>query len=184
MDIFPGATPSQVWLGILGGMLTAAFLGLFYLTPLRRSRMWTIIVTPLASIIGSGFLVAAPLLYSNFGRWSLPAILVINGFALAVGFIIRTNIIYFEPLLEEGLIGNRFVLMTERLSNAALGISYIISIAFYLNLLSSFALELFDLREQLSVKAREAGLKDIGMRGPGLGRGCDGTGPGGFQRPL
>lgn len=44
--------------------------------------------------------------------------------------------------------------------------------------------ELFDLREQLRAKAQETGLKDIGMRGPGLGRGCDGTGPGGLQRPL
>ena len=152
MDIFLSSRPSQVWLGILGAVLTSVFLGLFYLTPLRRARMWTIIVTPLASIIGSGFLVVAPLLYSNFGRWSLPAILMINGFALAIGFIIRTNIVYFEPLLEQGLIGNRFVLMTERLSNAALGISYVISIAFYLNLLSSFALELFDLREPLAIR--------------------------------
>jgi zinc resistance-associated protein len=44
--------------------------------------------------------------------------------------------------------------------------------------------ELFELREQLAAKAQEAGLKDIGMRGPGLGGGCDGKGPGGLQRPL
>lgn len=44
--------------------------------------------------------------------------------------------------------------------------------------------ELFDLHEQLRIKADEAGLDTIGIRGPGLGCGCDGTGPGGFQRPL
>lgn len=152
MNLFEGATPSQVWHGILGAVLTVLFLALFYLTPMRRSRMWTIIVTPLASIIGSGFLVVAPLLYSNFGQMSLPAIVFINVFALAVGFVLRTNIKYFEPLLEDGMIGNRMVLSTERLSNAALGVSYVISIAFYLNLLSSFALEMLDLREPHAIR--------------------------------
>lgn len=44
--------------------------------------------------------------------------------------------------------------------------------------------ELFDLHEQLRTRAAEAGLNDFGNRGPGLGGGCDGKGPGGFQRPL
>ena len=152
MSTLQSASSVQILHGILGGVLTVLFLGLFYLTPMRRSRMWTIIVTPLASIIGSGFLVVAPLLYSNFGQVSLPAIVLINLFALAVGLVMRTNIKYFEPLLENGLMGNRFVLITERASNSALAISYVISIAFYINLLSSFALELFGLREILAIR--------------------------------
>lgn len=149
--MFADATQQQILLGIFGAVLTALFLGGFYLTRLRTSQMWTIVVTPLASIIGSGFLVVAPLLYSNFGSAALPAIIFISLFALGVGLVIRTNIKYFEPLLENEH-GGRLVLLIERLSNVALGISYVISVAFYIVLLSSFTLELFGLRETLMVR--------------------------------
>lgn len=52
--------------GVVSLILMAGVMLMFYLSGLNRSRMWTIIVTPLASIIGSGFLVVAPLLYQNF----------------------------------------------------------------------------------------------------------------------
>ena len=53
---------------LLGVGTSVAILGLLYSAPVRRSRLWTITVTPLASIIGSGFLISAPLLYAHFGR--------------------------------------------------------------------------------------------------------------------
>lgn len=151
MTGFAGADQQKIILGVAGAVATALILAAFYLTPAGRSRMWTIIVTPLASIIGSGFLVVAPLLYSNFGGASLPAIVLINVFALAVGLVIRTNIHHFEPLLENAH-GGRFLLTTERVSNLSLAVSYVISIAFYISLLSSFALEMFSLRQPLATR--------------------------------
>ncbi len=142
---------TRILLGVLGGLATLAVLALFYLTSLGRSKMWTIIVTPLASIIGSGFLVVAPLLYDNFGRSAMAAIIIINIYALAIGWVMRTNIHQFEPMLENSH-GGKFLLAIERLSNWSLGISYVISIAFYISLLSAFALELFSLHQPLLAK--------------------------------
>lgn len=114
--------------------------------------MWTIVVTPLASIIGSGFLVVAPLLYQNFGRYHWVAIIFINFFALAVGWVIRTNIKHFEPLLQNGNRHRRLLINLERASSIVLGLSYIISVGFYLSLLSSFALNALDIRTPLNIK--------------------------------
>ncbi len=159
---FAGADQQKIVLGVLGAVVTGLILAAFYLTPAGRSRMWTIIVTPLASIIGSGFLVVAPLLYTNFGSVSVPAIVAINLFALAIGWVIRTNILHFEPLQESGLAGG-FLLTTDRVSNFALALSFVISIAFYISLLSSFALELLHMRQPLATK----GLTTVILAGIG-----------------
>lgn len=165
MPHLANANQLRIVLGFVGAFSTTLILAGFYVTAVARSRMWTITVTPLASIIGSGFLVVAPLLYTNFGSASLVAIVVINVFALGVGLIIRTNIHHFEPLLENAH-GGRFLLTTERLSNVSLAISYVISIAFYISLLSSFALELFSLRQPLATRAlTTAILAGIGVYG-------------------
>ena len=41
--------------------------------PLARSRSWRATVTPLASIIGSGFLVCGPILAKEFGSAAIAA---------------------------------------------------------------------------------------------------------------
>ena len=51
---------------------------------LLRARAWRATVTPLASIIGSGFLVLAPLLVREFGRL---AVLVMAGLC-AVAYLV------------------------------------------------------------------------------------------------
>ncbi len=137
---------------IVGVAGILAFLAIFYLSPVRKSRLWTITVTPLASIIGSGFLVAAPLLYENFGNLALPAMIVINLFAISVGEAIRTNIRHFD-VLRDKLNGQApHWAFLEHLSNLALGVSYIISIAFYIALLSGFALNSFHLYNGLGIR--------------------------------
>jgi len=134
----------------IAGLL--AFLAIFYLSPVRKSRLWTITVTPLASIIGSGFLVAAPLLYVNFGDLALPAMVLINLFAFAVGDTIRTNIRCFDNQQEKFARETPLLISLEHLSGLALGVSYIISIAFYISLLSGFALEAFRLYNGLGIR--------------------------------
>lgn len=56
-------------------------------------------MTPLASIIGSGFLVSVPLLAGEVGNWSVFAMAALIGAAYLVGAAIRFNIRHVEPLL-------------------------------------------------------------------------------------
>lgn len=137
---------------LFGAVGALGLLAVFYTSRLRRSQLWTITVTPLASIIGSGFLVAAPLMYANFGSWALLAMILINVFALAVGQVIRTNIRHFDPHRDEYARQAPYLALLEHSSNLALGFSYIISIAFYVALLSAFTLDLFRLYDGLTVR--------------------------------
>lgn len=103
----------------------------------RRAEFWRATVTPLASIIGSGFLVIAPLLGYAMGVWAPLAMVAIVAVAYAVGAVVRFNIRHLEPLLDQGHPGAQAV---ERLANAALGVAYVISVAFYVRLLAAFLL--------------------------------------------
>lgn len=68
---------------------------------IRNSRLWCVTITPLASIIGSGFLVIAPLLAQITGRYLLVGIIILVFVGLACGSVIRFNILNVEPLLKE-----------------------------------------------------------------------------------
>ncbi|HLC03735.1 MAG TPA: hypothetical protein VJK02_11910 [Anaerolineales bacterium] len=138
--------------GVVSLILMAGVMLMFYLSGLNRSRMWTIIVTPLASIIGSGFLVVAPLLYQNFGPFHLLAIVVLNAVALAVGWVMRTNIKHFEPILVNGNKNGPTLILLERVAKLILGLSFIVSVAFYLTLLSSFSLEALGVRSPAAIR--------------------------------
>ena len=67
---------------------------------LQASRSWKATLTPLASIMGSGFLVCAPLLAENVGYDAVFAMAGLLAVAYAVGGAIRYNIAHAEPLLE------------------------------------------------------------------------------------
>ena len=146
----------------LFGIISAAFsilvLAAFFSTQIRRSRLWTIVATPLASIIGSGFLIAAPLLYQNFGRYHLLAIIAINAFALCIGWVLRTNIHYFEPLLHDGNGHATLLRGIEKSSSIILGVSYIISVGFYISLMSAFSLNILGVESSLGVRLISTGI--------------------------
>ena len=108
---------------------------------MRNNRAWQATVTPLASIIGSGFLVVAPLLADVTGQEPVLAMLVIVGVAYLIGGAIRFNILYSEPLEESGT-GPASLKTLARISHLALTVAYVISVAFYIRLLSSFALSM------------------------------------------
>ncbi len=99
----------------------------------RGNELWSATVTPLASIIGSGFLVVAPLLHAIGGSLAVPYMFLIIVVAYAIGYAVRFNIKY-----EEDTTSNETVAQLERFSNLVLSFAYIISVAFYLRLLSSF----------------------------------------------
>ncbi len=112
---------------------------LLLLPAIKDNTVWRASVTPLASIIGSGFLVVAPLLALVVG-WAAPlAMLAIVVIAYGLGEISRFNIRHGEPLLQSGE-APALLVMTERVANFTLSLAYIVSVAFYVRLLASFVL--------------------------------------------
>ncbi len=121
---------------ILGAALTA----LVVLYPgLLRSQWWRATVTPLASIIGSGFLVVGPILAHVAGGLAWLAMSALCALAYLFGTVIRHNIAHAEPLLAENK--HRGLLALERASDYALAFAYFVSVAYYLNLFGAFALK-------------------------------------------
>ena len=113
-------------------------------SPLTKNELWRATLTPLSSIIGSGFLIMAPLLASVVGLLSPVAILGIVLLAYAIGHVIRFNIVHVEPRLAAGDLyaGTREI---EYLGDIVLVMAYVVAVAFYLSLLSSFLLDYLDL---------------------------------------
>ncbi|GAB6036461.1 hypothetical protein JCM15519_10200 [Fundidesulfovibrio butyratiphilus] len=150
---------------VVGGFL------LFY-RPLVESSAWRATITPLASIMGSGFLICAPLLYANVGNyavWAMSGLLVL---AYGVGSVVRFNIRYGEPLFAQhsvaapvdlaqhprhvghcraaqqvGPAGSAGVL--EKASHIVLAGAYCISVSYYLQLLAGFGLKYFSVDSAL-----------------------------------
>ena len=104
---------------------------------LAASSNWQATVTPLASIMGSGFLVSAPLLAGIVGNMAVFAMAILLLLAYMVGGAIRFNIRYFEPIENKG---HGIAQDTAFLSRIVLVGAYFISITYYLQLLSAFLL--------------------------------------------
>lgn len=103
-------------------------------------RSWRATVTPLASIIGSGFLVAAPILSHIAGLWAFAAMAMLCALAIYFGAAVRHNIKHVQPILERGA-APIAVRALERASELALTLSYFVSVAYYLNLFAAFGLK-------------------------------------------
>ncbi len=97
---------------------------------LRTSTVWRATVTPLASIIGSGFLIALPLHAQDLGAYAIGGMVALLTLAYLIGGVIRFNIIHGEPLFEDR--GCRALGWLERVSHLALGLAYFISVTYYL----------------------------------------------------
>lgn len=115
---------------------------LLFLKKARTSELWQATVTPLASIIGSGFLISAALVVLTTGKWAAVAMLLVVTAAYLLGSVMRFNIQHLEPLITKSSPEN-LILRLETLSRPILGIAYVISVAFYLKLLSIFTLQGF-----------------------------------------
>ncbi|MCD6459695.1 hypothetical protein J7L67_03390 [bacterium] len=104
---------------------------------LTASSNWKAMGTPLSSIMGSGFLVCAPLLAGVVGNLSLVCMAVLLALAYMVGNAIRFNIRHFEPI-ENSCHGPAQNIAF--LSRIVLAGAYFISITYYLQLLAAFLL--------------------------------------------
>jgi hypothetical protein len=111
-----------------------------YLALSRRlagSSNWKATVTPLASIMGSGFLVSAPLLAGIVGNLAVVCMALLLVLAYMVGDAIRFNIRHFEPIENKG---HGVAQDIAFLSRIVLTGAYFISITYYLQLLAAFLL--------------------------------------------
>ncbi len=127
---------------IIVALTALAIAAVLFSGPVRRSKNWRATVTPLASIIGSGFLIAPPILAARVGSYALVAMAFLVSIGYLVGSVIRFNIRFIEPTLE-GPKADRVVVVAEKLSHLVLAFAYFISVAYYLLLLSNFLLRGF-----------------------------------------
>lgn len=119
-------------IAVISGLVLAAM----FHPGLRRAPRWRAMITPLASIIGSGFLVLGPVLEVRFGALAPVAM---AGLCLAgwlFGAAIRANI------AAEGAPRSPLSLRLERTGEVVLAAAYVISVTYYLNLFGAFAVSL------------------------------------------
>lgn len=135
---------------------TGAVLVVMFSRRVRTSATWRGTATPLASIIGSGFLVVAPVLGHTFGTRSVLAMGAIVVTAYWLGSTMRYNIRNAEPELKEG--GPRHLQMVERVSDLALAFAYVISVSFYLQLMASFVLRGLSAEDEWLINLITTGL--------------------------
>lgn len=126
----------------------AFMLALFIWPRVSQAHNWRAIITPLASIIGSGFLVLGPILDSSFGLYAPIAMLLLCVLAYAFGHAIRFNIaqIDAQPVRK-----NRERVL-ETFASWVLAFAYIISVAYYLNLFGAFGVSLTPLNNAFNAK--------------------------------
>ena len=136
---------------ILMGVTTVALAVITLRPRLLASVNWRATVTPLASIIGSGFLVAGPILGHAAGHWAVAGMAMLCAISYVFGEAIRDNIERVEPLLDQP--GTpRHITVMERASDLALILAYFVSVAYYLYLFSAFALQGFGIVDPASAR--------------------------------
>ena len=136
---------------LMHATLIAVFVAAFAVLISRRVRAntgWSSMVTPLASIIGSGFLVSVPLLAGAVGVWAVAAVAGLAAISYLIGGAIRYNIRYGEPIFAEARPGH-VIKSIETLSHVVLTGAYFVSVAYYLVLLAAFGMRLAGLSNPL-----------------------------------
>ena len=122
---------------------------------LGSSSNWKATITPLASIMGSGFLVSAPLLAGTVGSFAVICMAVLLVLAFLVGGAIRFNIRYFEPLENKGHGPAQSIAFLSRIVLVG---AYFISITYYLQLLAAFVLNAGGVKSDLAANGITTGL--------------------------
>ena len=138
-------------------LVTVAAAALLLYPRLAKARLWRASITPLASIIGSGFLVLGPILDSSFGQYAPLIMLGLCVGAYLFGGAIRFNI----ARLDDGGTRSPVEERLETLASWILAFAYIVSVAYYLNLLGAFAVSMTDLNDDFHAKLITSGVLAI-----------------------
>lgn len=137
--------------GLADIVVVAGFLGvlaILMLPKLRNLEAWRATVTPLASIIGSGFLVVIPLFGHTLGSYAPLAMAAVLALAYGVGYVIRFNIRHVEGAIRD----DAFLTLLEYAASLVLALAYFVSVAFYLLLLASFVLQTLGWSHEITEK--------------------------------
>ncbi|MEP3441802.1 MAG: hypothetical protein ABJN72_10045 [Sulfitobacter sp.] len=105
--------------------------GLLMMPRLAGAPLWRASITPLASIIGSGFLVLGPALNASYGVLAPLVMAGLCAVAYAFGGAIRFNMAHADRQAHSRRL--------ETVSAWLLAFAYIVSVAYYLNLLGAFS---------------------------------------------
>lgn len=152
---------------VIVALLLAGYLA--FAKRLAASSNWKATVTPLASIMGSGFLVSAPLLGGTVGNLAIVCMAMLLLLAYAVGGAIRFNIRYFEPIENDGLGPSQAIAFLSRIVLAG---AYFISVTYYLQLLAAFLLNAVHIQSQVAAHCITTALL-LTIGGIGIWRGLD-----------
>jgi hypothetical protein len=120
-----------------------------FLAPVTSSRTWHAMITPLASIIGSGFLVLGPVLNMSYGDYSPLAMAALCAGAYLFGSAVRFNI---AALADSSAKRSHQEEALETAASWSLAFAYVISVAYYLNLFGSFGVNLTGARDPIWAK--------------------------------
>lgn len=151
-------------------IIVVAFILGGYLAFSRRlsvSSNWKATVTPLASIMGSGFLVSAPLLGGIVGNLALVCMALLLALAYMVGSAIRFNIRHFEPIENKGHGPAQDIAFLSRIVLVG---AYFISVTYYLELLAAFLLRIVGFHSQAAANGITT-LLLVTIGGVGMWRG-------------
>ncbi|ASJ72996.1 hypothetical protein [Granulosicoccus antarcticus] len=124
-------------LSVLVLVIVVITAGLLFRPRLANAPLWRATITPLASIIGSGFLVLGPILQVSYGGYAPLIMALLCAVAYGFGSAIRYNIATLDLRPDVG--------MEQRLETMAswtLAVAYTISVAYYLNLFGAFGVSL------------------------------------------
>ncbi len=123
-------------------LVVVVFAGALLVWPrLANASLWRATITPLASIIGSGFLVLGPILDVSYGGYAPLVMIGLCGVAYLFGSAIRFNI----RQINLSDVRPAFIETAETVASTVLAFAFIISVAYYLNLFGAFGVSLTEL---------------------------------------
>jgi len=105
---------------------------------LANAPLWRATITPLASIIGSGFLVLGPVLDVSFGAYAPLAMLGLCVMAWLFGSAVRFNIRDLAARPDRDPV----IRAADSLASVSLAFAFFVSVAYYLNLFGAFGVSL------------------------------------------
>lgn len=111
---------------------------LFY-PKIANQRLWRATITPLASIIGSGFLVLGPVLETSYGAYAPLVMATLCAVAYLFGWAVRFNI---QTADDHKAHSNTLSQGLDTASSWFLAFAYVISVSYYLNLFGAFGVSL------------------------------------------
>jgi len=151
---------------VIAALCLAGFLA--FSPRLSKSTGWQATATPLASIMGSGFLVSAPLLAGIVGNLAVVCMAVLLVLAYLVGNVMRFNIRHFEPIENEQGAAQKVAFLSRMVLVGA----YFISVSYYLQLLAAFLLSSLGIESEYGPNLISSSLI-LAICGIGMWKGLD-----------